>query len=138
MNSGTLAQGTVPANNNPVFRCEFYLPTYPAFIGKNLVSLGEIELNPTTPSICSSLTNISDLQQGDDKIILFPNPVSDKLTIKTNSQNFQIKLYNQLGQLLMSEVNESVLDVSHLNVGIYYLQILSEKDDIDSFKIIKE
>lgn len=138
VNSGTLSQGTVPTNNNPVFRCEFYLPSYSAFIGKNLVSLGEIELNPTTPSICSSLSDIKDLQQGDDKIRVFPNPVSDKLIIKTNSQNFQIKLYNQLGQLLISEENESNLDVSHLSFGIYYVKIFLEKDNIHSFKIIKE
>lgn len=137
VNSGTLSQGTVPTNN-PVFRCEFYLPSYSAFVGKNLVSLGEIELNPTVPSICSSLTKVEDLQQGDDKIIVFPNPVSDQLTLKTNSQNFQIKIYNQLGQLLLSETNESILDVSHLSFGIYYVVILSEKDQIQSFKIIKE
>lgn len=138
VNSGTLSQGTVPTNNNPVFRCEFYLPSYSAFIGKNLVSLGEIELNPTTPSICSSLSDIKDLQQGDDKTIMFPNPVADKLIIKTNSQNFQIQLYNQLGQLLLSKENESILDVSHLSFGIYYVKILSEKNNINSFKIIKE
>jgi hypothetical protein len=133
-----LSQGTAPTNNNPVFRCEFYLPSYSAFIGKNLVSLGEIELNPTIPSICSSLSDINDLQQGDDKTIVFPNPVSDKLIIKTNSQNFQIQLYNQLGQLLLSKQNESVLDVSHLSLGMYYVKILLEKDNIHSFKIIKE
>jgi Arylsulfotransferase (ASST)/Secretion system C-terminal sorting domain len=137
VNSGTLSQGAVPTNNNPVFRCEFYPPSYPAFIGKNLVSLGEIELDPTVPSICNTLTNIEDFQEGNNVIILFPNPVSDKLTIKTNSQNFQIKLYNQLGQLMLSEANASIIDVSHLSVGIYYVKILSEKDNIHSFKIIK-
>lgn len=138
VNSGTLSQGAVPTNNNPVFRYEFYLPSYSAFIGRKLVSLGEIELNPKVPSICSSLTNINGLQHSDETIMLFPNPVVDQLTIKTNSQKFQIKLYNQLGQLLISESNESNLDVSHLNFGIYYVNILSEKEGIHSFKIIKE
>jgi Arylsulfotransferase (ASST)/Secretion system C-terminal sorting domain len=138
INSGALEQGTVPTNNNPVFRCEFYPPSYEAFIGQNLVSLGEIELNPTEPSICNSITNMEDVEEGKNEILLFPNPVADKITIKTNSQNFQIKLYNHLGQLMLSAINMSSIDVSHLSSGIYYVKIFSEKDKIHSIKIIKE
>jgi hypothetical protein len=138
INSGPLAQGAIPTNNNPVFRCEFYPPFYPAFLGINLVSLGEIELNPTIPSICSSLTNVKDLPEGGYEIRVFPNPVSDRLSIKTNSQNFQVRLYNQLGQLLISEENEAILDVSHLSFGIYYVKVLSEEGNIHAVKIIKE
>lgn len=138
VNAGALSQGAAPGTTNPVFRAEFYSPSYPAFTGKNLVSQGEIELNPTVPSICKNLTKSKAVQAGSDQIFLFPNPVSDQLTIKTNSQNFQIKLYNQLGQLLMAEANQSVIDVSHLSLGTYYVKILSENDDIHAYKIIKE
>jgi hypothetical protein len=138
VSSGTLAQGAVPGTTNPVFRAEFYKPSYSAFTGKNLVSLGEIELNPTAPSICSTITNIEEFQEGSNENILFPNPVSDKLVIKTNSQNFQIELYNQLGQLMLSEINRSIIDVSHLSVGINYVKILSERGNNHSYKVIKE
>jgi hypothetical protein len=138
VNAGTLAQGAVPTNNNPVFRCEFYPLSYPAFIGQNIVSLGEIELNPTVPSICNLLTEVENLQDGSNEIMLFPNPISDKLIIKTNSQNFRIELYDQLGQLLVSKINVSVLDVSYLSVGIYYIKVFSDHGNTHSFKIIKE
>lgn len=138
VNTGILTQGAVPGTTNPVFRCEYYPSTYPAFTGKNLVSLGEIELNPTTPSICSTLTNIKELKQGDDEIILFPNPISDKVIVKANSSISEIKLYNQLGLLLLSEGNNPILDVSHLSIGIYYVKIFTEDHQVHSFKIIKE
>jgi hypothetical protein len=136
--SGTLTQGAVPGTTNPVFRCEFYPSTYSAFTGKSLVSLGEIELSPTTPSICKTLTIFDYFKNENDKIEVYPNPVSNRLFIKTNSKNFQIKLFNQLGQLLLTETNKSIIDVSQLNVGIYYAKMFSEQDIVHNFKIIKE
>jgi hypothetical protein len=138
VNAGPLSQGSVPTNNNPVFRGEFYLPSYPAFAGRNLVSLGEIELNPTSPSICSALINIQDLQQGADHVTVFPNPVADQLAIRTTSENFQVQVYNQVGQLLQSGANASIVDVSHLRLGIYFVKVTSENGQVHAFKIIKE
>lgn len=138
VNAGILAQGANPGTTNPVFRCEFYPPSYPAFAGKNLVSLGEIELNPMVPSICNTLTDLENSQKENNEIKLFPNPALDKITIITNNQNFQLNLYNQLGQLLISKESESILNISHLNSGIYFVQIRSANNQLHSFKIIKE
>lgn len=135
--AGITQQGTTPTAN-PVFRCEFYPPLYPAFIDKNLVSLGEIELNPTVPSICSSLSAVQNSNQENDKISVFPNPVADELSVKVGNRSFQIKLYNQQGRLLMSQENESIIDVSQLSPGMYCIKVLSENGSIQSSKIIKE
>lgn len=137
-NSGTLAQGDVPGTTNPVFRSEFYTPNYSAFIGKNLVSQGEIELKPTLPSLCSKLTDIGELDQENDNISIFPSPITDKLTIKTNSENFQVSLYNIQGQLLLTEDNKKSIDVSHLSLGFYYIKLILENGAIHSYKIIKK
>ncbi len=135
--SGTLSQGANPTNN-VVFRCEFYPTNYPAFVGKNLTSLGEIELNPTVPSICSALTSSSELYDKDSEVSLFPNPVVDRLEIKTTIENFQIDVCNQVGQLMLSENNPSVIDFSTFSSGIYFIKISAQNTSIKTFKAVKQ
>lgn len=133
--SGILSQSTIPTNN-PVFRCEFYEPNYPAFVGKDLTSLGEIELNPTDPSICNTLSAIG-IQDEVYETEVFPNPFIDKIEVKSNLDYLEIDIYNQVGQLILSEKNQSTFDLSYLKSGIYFLKITGENGLQKTVKIIK-
>ena len=63
------------------------------------------------------------------KIILFPNPASESITITINGELpiDEAIIYNHLGQkILVSHPLNNVVNVSALAAGIYYVQIISK------------
>jgi polyhydroxybutyrate depolymerase len=65
----------------------------------------------------------------DNQPLLFPNPTCDFLNIE-NYENFkQIRLYN-LNQQLVFETSSTVkIDLSHLDVGLYIIQLIDKEGD---------
>ncbi|NPA45067.1 MAG: T9SS type A sorting domain-containing protein, partial [Chlorobi bacterium] len=81
--------------------------------------------------------NINDLDKND--ISFYPNPVSDILTIKNNSQeNYEIEIFDVSGKLFYNTTSKSTtfkLNISNYPKGIYFVNII---DDVKkSFKFIK-
>lgn len=75
-----------------------------------------------------------------DLISLYPNPVNSVLKIVNNSSNeiTSIKLYDQLGKLVLNEVeNLQEINISHLSRGLF-LVALQTKNNILTKKMIKE
>ena len=76
-----------------------------------------------------------------NKIKLYPNPVSDNLTIENPFiGNLQLIVISQLGQqVLKQNQNTSItsLDVSTLSKGLYFLNITSENGNSQTLKFIK-
>jgi hypothetical protein len=62
-----------------------------------------------------------------NKVVIYPNPVNDRLTILKQQPDLQLSLYNPAGQLLVKrKLNGSgkqVLDLDFLEPGTYILQI---------------
>ena len=69
-------------------------------------------------NIDSSLTNI------------FPNPVKNTLYISGDSNNYNIKVYSLLGQIVISDYNVNEVDVSSLTKGVYLIKISNENSTI--------
>ncbi len=71
------------------------------------------------------------------KIKIYPNPAYDYLQIeKENSNNFNLRIYNNMGQLVINEYNISSiykLDISPLPSGIYALEIIDNMTN-ESYK----
>jgi hypothetical protein len=83
-----------------------------------------------------SLNSISQIP--DQDIIVFPNPLSTSLTIKSNLLTSSYKIYNILGEIVQTGVLTSLqteVDLSALPNGTYQLTI--GKDQLKSFQIIK-
>lgn len=56
---------------------------------------------------------------------IYPNPFSDKLYIDLK-ETATITIYNNIGKIILTTTkppNQKYIDLSHLNTGIYYLQI---------------
>ena len=71
---------------------------------------------------------------------LFPNPASDKITINGYKEIDQIKLFNDLGQVVktINAAGHSVsVDLSRLPAGIYVVHVLSD-NRTHNLKLIKE
>lgn len=74
-----------------------------------------------------------------DLVKIYPNPFSQKLTISNNSPS-TLKLFNQLGQLIISkklELQIETLDLEQLEDGIYILQ-LDNPNQRFSKRIVKQ
>lgn len=85
----------------------------------------------------SSKTNQSHLAN----IQIFPNPVSDKLFIKScQFDNPEVVIYNLEGQMLFNKTiskHNAEIDLNFLKTGAYLLKI-SALDEVRVFKIVKE
>ncbi|HMI08061.1 MAG TPA: choice-of-anchor J domain-containing protein [Flavobacterium sp.] len=74
-----------------------------------------------------------------DAIVIYPNPVKEILKLETQNTIIErAEIYNNLGQLLLSasELKQGTIDVSHLPVGTYFINLYS-KDGKTVRKFIK-
>lgn len=80
---------------------------------------------------CSALsTNESEIK----KVSIYPNPTSSEINISiTNNEKFSIKIFNVIGELVLSSENEKKIAISNLSNGVYIVkarlanQTLTEK-----------
>ena len=66
-----------------------------------------------------------------DVITIFPNPTSGIISITGLTEPAELKIYSIQGQLIKSEHQiESIVDLSDLTEGIYFLNLIKGKDRI--------
>jgi hypothetical protein len=81
-----------------------------------------------------------------DVITVFPNPAEDKLNVSlnlTNADRGRIAIYNQFGQLVVSEFVEPAkgfstytFDTAQLPAGQYYINFMFEGKALPAQKLI--
>ena len=63
------------------------------------------------------------------EINIFPNPVNDVLSFEDKIEGSQIQIFNSMGQVVKNETfTSNQINVSHLSKGIYFLQLINEKE----------
>lgn len=83
-----------------------------------------IEVRNFTPKT----TSISDLAQDHNKVFSYPNPCHDKINITIDDFE-QLRLIDNKGQVILDAtkgIND--INISYLNSGIYYLQIIKAQE----------
>jgi len=85
-------------------------------------NLGTLSLNQNT------LLNLS----------IYPNPTKNILKINSNTTISQIEIYNELGVVVLSNLNKNNIDISTLDQGLYFIKVKDENDIYGIHKIIKE
>jgi uncharacterized repeat protein (TIGR01451 family) len=114
-----LAPGTLIPNN-----CSIYFDYNPPIVTNTVFSQIAFPTN----------TNKSLLNQS---TMIFPNPASDKLNIRTDLSNYHVIINDLQGKRLASWNNAKEISLNGLNPGIYILSIQSNQT-IEYFKIIKQ
>ncbi|MDC7996343.1 T9SS type A sorting domain-containing protein [Altibacter sp. HG106] len=114
--------------------------------GSAIATLNWIDVNSFTVNSSGSLFGFDNLLINDDSfsstdnyvdtIKLFPNPVQDILYLEGINTPTSIKVYNSLGELLISTREEKV-DFSGISKGVYFIEISTNKD-VQIRKIIKQ
>ena len=124
----------------PVFRCTFYPANYSGFNGHDLTPGTIIENSNSLSETCSTTLNNS-LVNDSDKVIIYPNPAQDLITINLNHSNAdKIEIYNSVGQIvfqLNNPTTENTIPTQRFSNGMYFIKVTSENDS-KSFKIIKQ
>jgi hypothetical protein len=87
-------------------------------------------------SLCTGINEL----ESESGVLVFPNPFTDKITIKNSFNNSSVSIVDVLGKVVFEEQiasNEIELDLSHLNTGFYQMIV---KGDNNSYtqKIIKQ
>lgn len=100
------------------------------------------ELNFNYP--CDSLDNYVKLIDGifeqityDSEIKIIPNPVIDKLVVKSNWDFEKIRVLNTNGQVLI-ESTDNDIDCSNLDGGLYFLELMNSNCTIKVSRFIKK
>jgi|AntAceMinimDraft_17_1070374.scaffolds.fasta_scaffold01528_6 hypothetical protein len=111
---------------------------WPIADGNYLVSV--IEPYGPAEHTCDTSANIN-FVKNEYSIKFFPNPAKDAIYIKSDS-HLKLIIYNLLGDILKKpEIckGQSIINISDLSKGIYFLQIKDENGYIvETRKIIKE
>ena len=76
------------------------------------------------------ITSLDETKQKDVEIILFPNPATTLLNIKSDLSFQSLTVYNTSGQLIFSQNYSDTLDISEFSSGLYYLYLEGEKGGI--------
>jgi hypothetical protein len=95
------------------------------------------EICQLTYNYCSDgwTGNLPPARVFENKIIIYPNPTKDIVNIV--GKDFSINIYNNLGQLLITEDNPSNINLSNYSRGVYMLHII-QNNKIITKQIIKE
>jgi len=76
----------------------------------------DFDINVDQTTSTHQLNNIS--------LDIFPNPASSSIFIRANgSINFSANLYDSFGKMVMSQLSESEIQVAHLPVGVYLMEV---------------
>lgn len=95
----------------------------------------------TTPDIGADEFTIETMAVSDvaskTKIQVYPNPVSDVLTVSPDKKVNQILVYNVGGQLIQDINNSNVINLSKLSSGVYFVKTIVE-GKTEMTKVIKK
>ena len=72
------------------------------------------------------------------EVLIYPNPTSGILYIKSKQPISQISIYNILGQNIEKTQNTNLIDLSKAEAGVYFLKIVDENGNSQTNKILKE
>lgn len=81
-----------------------------------------------------------DLSVGDfekESVKVYPNPTTDYVTVQSKEKVTQVRLYNQLGQLVSTQ-GLNVIDLTKVSTGVYFAEILFEGNASVTQKVIKK
>lgn len=74
----------------------------------------------------------------DKHLSIFPNPVSNQLTIVSSQAINKVEIIDLTGKLIKTfKENTGILDVSDLNSGIYFIKLIADEETITK-KFVKE
>ncbi|NNE56161.1 MAG: T9SS type A sorting domain-containing protein, partial [Flavobacteriales bacterium] len=114
------------------------------FINDAMVTVVDLEADNGVVHVIDAVllppTSVNDIDSDNGKWIIYPNPVSDNLTIQGVESTEQFVVFNAYGQQVMTGMFNNVnstLDVSSLSPGVYTLNLVSRFSNSTQSFIVK-
>ena len=99
------------------------------------VTAGILSMTAGTNPMCEKLST-SEFENFD--VAIYPNPVSDRVFIKSKTPVKSVRVYSILGKEMSSTfLSGDTIDMSSLSPGLYILKLYSETSE-QTFKILKK
>ena len=79
-------------------------------------------------------------EQNGSKTMVYPNPVSDKLTVEAQEALGTVEIYNLMGALVYSQkdcANKVEINTSDLQSGVYFIRLTNDKTS-ETRRFVKE
>ena len=131
-NNWIISQGGT-STANFVFRAIKFPKDYAAFTGKDLTPTTTVEIN-TNGNSCNVL-GVTPFEISDN-VNIYPNPTTGFISVNTKLSIDKIEIYNTLGKLMKSVLNNKNVSIENYYAGIYFIRIYSG-NTIVTKKIIK-
>ena len=94
-----------------------------------------VSFKAVTASAAGATLTIEDLSPTASSIYVYPNPTANRIYIQADNID-KAELFDLMGRKVM-ETSQDQLDLGNLNNGSFILKVTTEKNSIQSFKIIK-
>jgi hypothetical protein len=98
----------------------------------SIVDLGAYEIGSIVNPVGISSSSHEDLHE----ILIYPNPAKDMINIKSDHKIPSIEIYDYYGRLVIV-ANQTRIDISKLNRGLYVVKILSRDKNYRTGKFLK-
>jgi hypothetical protein len=134
-NFGPISQGENRGGRD-MFRTHKYDIDFSGLQDKDLTPGDKLELNPT--EMDCMITDVVTIDNSQSELSIFPNPTTDVIFTKGNTEGYKYEIYNSTGIRLTSasRITQGSIDISELDAGIYILKLLNEYSQ-KSYKVIK-
>ena len=88
----------------------------------------------------SNLNTQSFTNNLNSKLLIYPNPSTNriKVNIINNEEITTVKLFDLLGEEVLSSENKSEYDISGITNGIYIIKVFTNESDYNSKIIIRK
>jgi len=73
---------------------------------------------------------------GSGALTIYPNPASDRLHLEGDFKNSQVSLYDITGRTVYQGEYQHEISVSHLNNGLYFIQVITAEGQVINQKFI--
>jgi len=101
-----------------------------------------LNYNNNSKTVFINVNNITNINDLDKSIInIYPNPVSDYLTIKSSEAFNTVVVTNSLGLQVFSQygnMDNCIISIQNIPTGIYFISITLNNQKVITSKIIKE
>lgn len=91
-----------------------------------------------TVNACGGV-GLADQSNGSSELLIFPNPSHETVSIEYNGIQFNFKVYDNLGKLILAEntmADSHKLKVNEFAKGVYYIEVISFAGDKTRRKLV--
>ena len=95
-----------------------------------------VSFKAVTASAAGATLTIEDLSPAASSIYVYPNPTANRVYIQAENVT-KAALFDLMGRKVM-ETNQDQIDLSNMSSGSYILQVTTQNNTTETFKIIKQ